>query len=296
MTAGDYNLGQLSEAMNQPKLVGDIIKAWKIHASDRQTVCFTVTVAHSMVIRDAFLAAGVSAEHLDGETPEDERTAILARFRAGFTRIVCNCAVLTEGWDCPEASCLILARPTKSRCLWRQMAGRVLRPLPGKADCLILDHGNCTDTHGFLTDPDQISLHGKSGGERAAPKRACKSCGARFAGRPPFCPQCGISLESEGKRLDEELHPLGDDSFEMVEVSTRKAPPPPAVAERLYLTDLEFAKEHGYAPAWAGIRHKARTGQWPTKEMTKKSRYATKFAMGPDGKWHLVFDKERMMA
>jgi DNA repair protein RadD len=78
-------------------------------------------------IRDPFRCAGILAEHIDGRTPIEEREAILVGLASGKVEVVVNCAVLTEGWDCPTASCLVLARSTKSIGLYRQMAGRVLR-------------------------------------------------------------------------------------------------------------------------------------------------------------------------
>ena len=271
-TAGDYNLGELGAAVNKPKLVGDIVGSWRRHAADRLTICFATSIEHSRAIVEAFRDAGVAAEHLDGTTPEDERTAILARFAAGQTRVVSNCAVLTEGWDCPQAAALILARPTKSRGLWRQMAGRVLRPYPGKTDCLVLDHGNCTDHHGYLTDPDRVDLSGKGGGERPAPTRKCKQCGARYAGAPKWCPACGVSLETEGGRLDEEIT-LGDRTFEMVEVQPQaKRVIPETVVERLLLADLQTAAAKGYKAGWAAMRYKSRTGRWPAREMIEAAQ------------------------
>src|SRR5215208_6286163 len=80
-------------------------------------------VEHSVHIRDEFRRAGVMAEHLDGKTPLDERETILKGLADGRVELVANCAVLCEGWDQPHASCLILARPTKSLGLFRQMVG-----------------------------------------------------------------------------------------------------------------------------------------------------------------------------
>ena len=48
--------------------------------------------------------------------------------------------IFTEGFDELSASCLILARPTKLLTMYRQMAGRVLRPHPGGVDARIIDH------------------------------------------------------------------------------------------------------------------------------------------------------------
>jgi hypothetical protein len=66
---------------------------------------------------------------------------------------VANCAVLTEGWDEPAISCVLMGRPTKSEPFFTQMVGRGLRPFTGKVggqvyektDLLVLDVTGATD-------------------------------------------------------------------------------------------------------------------------------------------------------
>jgi len=157
----------------------------------------------------------------------------------------------------------------------------VLRPCNGKTDCIILDHGNCTEYHGFLTDPDRIGLTGKTGGERATPTRTCKSCHARYAGNPKFCPQCGALLIDGEQRTDEEIT-LGDASYEMVE--TKRHQIPIAQVDKLYVRDLQTAFERGYRPGWADMRYKQRTGRWPDRDLEKEARVKTKFEQ-IDGRW-----------
>jgi DNA repair protein RadD len=138
--------------MNTDQLVGDIVSHWYRFGQNRPTVVFAVGVGHSIHLRDEFLKSGVKAEHIDGDTPKDERNAILQRLAAGETTVVTNCMVLTEGWDCPEVGCTILARPTKSMGLFRQMVGRVLRPAPGKVNAIVLDHSGAVYRHGLPED------------------------------------------------------------------------------------------------------------------------------------------------
>src|SRR5262249_19659821 len=88
---------------------------------------------------ETFCAAGIAAEALDGTTPLTTRRAILQRLHTGETRVVANCAVLTEGFDEPSVDCIIVARPTQSAPLYQQMLGRGTRTYPGKTDCLVLD-------------------------------------------------------------------------------------------------------------------------------------------------------------
>jgi superfamily II DNA or RNA helicase len=60
---------------------------------------------------------------------DDDRRGILERFNQRPTRVLSNCSVLAEGWDCPACEVMILARPTRSLIRYIQMAGRVLRPV-----------------------------------------------------------------------------------------------------------------------------------------------------------------------
>ena len=172
--AGDYNEGQLAERMDRPDLIGDIVTHWHKYGERRKTVAFAVNVPHSIHLRDEFVKSGVRAEHIDGSTPKPERDATLARLASGEIELVTNCMVLTEGWDMPEVGCCILARPTKKMGLYRQMIGRVLRPAPGKADAIILDHSGAVFRHGFAEDRVEWTLD---------PDRRASSRDARTARR-----------------------------------------------------------------------------------------------------------------
>jgi hypothetical protein len=83
---------------------------------------------------------------------------MLKRLRAGETMVVCNCAVLTEGFDEPSVDCIIVARPTKSKPLYIQMVGRGTRTYPGKDDCLILEVVGVTSRHDIMTTSDLMGL------------------------------------------------------------------------------------------------------------------------------------------
>ena len=61
--------------------------------------------------------------------------------------MLCNCEVLTTGFDAPKVSHVVMARPTVSQVLYEQMVGRGLRGVAfgGTATCTILD---CQDDFG----------------------------------------------------------------------------------------------------------------------------------------------------
>src|SRR5215468_9952904 len=199
--AGDYVEDELAERMDRAKLVGDIVTHWHKYGERRRTLAFACSVGHSIHIRDEFIRAGVRAEHLDGDTPKDERDAILARLESGETEVVCNCTVLTEGFDCPDIGCIILARPTKKMGLFRQMIGRGLRPADGKSDVVILDHSGAVFQHGlpedrveWTLDPDLRATapeHTKRQSRYESKLVECSQCDTlRVGGKP--CPNCAF--------------------------------------------------------------------------------------------------------
>lgn len=135
---GDWQAGDLGEHMQAAQVETDIVTAWAKAANDRPTLAFLPTVDMSRALAAEFERHGYAAEHIDGTTPVELRQDTYRRLREGRTRVVCNCMVLTEGFDEPSVSCVIVARPTKSRALFAQMVGRGTRLYPGKANCLVL--------------------------------------------------------------------------------------------------------------------------------------------------------------
>lgn len=138
-TAGDYNAAQLEDALETSGVVEATSQGIFSHARDRKGIVFTFTIKQALETAQALRDLGLDAEAVSDETKRDDRRRILKDFKNGKTKWICNCAVLTEGYDEPSADCVVVARPTKSKPLYTQMAGRGLRLFPGKENCLILD-------------------------------------------------------------------------------------------------------------------------------------------------------------
>lgn len=102
-------------------------RLWPAHILP-STVLFAPLVASAREFARSFEDAGIKAEVIHGAMPKSERLAVLERYEAGVTTVLCNAMVLTEGWDSPRTMCVIVARPTKSAPLFVQMVGRGLRP------------------------------------------------------------------------------------------------------------------------------------------------------------------------
>jgi len=129
-------VGEVLKARNAEEIV---IETWEKYAKDRPTLAFTASVAQAHSLAARFQEYGYKFVAIDGTTKDIVRKATLRDFKAGVIQGVVNCAVLTEGFDAPHASCLVQVKPTRSDLVYVQMAGRVLRRAPGKNDSLILD-------------------------------------------------------------------------------------------------------------------------------------------------------------
>lgn len=146
-TGGDFQDQALADAMHEALAPAAVARAYVEHAKDRSGVLFAPTVAMAYEMAGALTAEGIPAVGLDGSTPIETRRRILADHARGDVQVVANCAVLTEGWDAPWCSAVVIARPTSSTGLYVQMAGRVLRPHPGKRDALVIDVVGVTGRH-----------------------------------------------------------------------------------------------------------------------------------------------------
>jgi superfamily II DNA or RNA helicase len=271
---GDYAEDQLAARMNTAQLVGDIVEHWHRIAQRRRTVVFAVNVAHSVHLRDEFRLSRVLAEHIDGETPIEERDAILAKLATGQVEIVTNCQVLTEGWDCPEVSCIVLARPTKSLGLYRQMTGRTLRPAAGKVNALVLDHAGAVFQHGFVDDPIDWALHEDRRAENKAHAARgtnghpslvdCPECHAiRFQGQP--CPACGWRPRPKAVPVE-----VAEGELVAVGRDNHTARPPVAdtmwdsAARRKFYSELLWIeRERQYRRGFAAHKYREKFNSWP---------------------------------
>lgn len=206
--SGDFQNAQSEAAMSKGNLTGKIIEHWLKLANNRPTILFAVNIRHSKLLVGRFLDAGVMAEHCEAETKDAERSAMIARLESGATKVICNVGILCTGVDIPSCGCIIMARPTKSKNLFIQQAGRGTRLFDGKQNCLLLDHAGNVLRHGLPTDEDEeVDLSGKNRQKAITDVKTCSICFLAYVGIG--CPECGPQeKDSSSKSLaesDEEL-------------------------------------------------------------------------------------------
>ena len=176
--AADFNQGELADEVNTPDRNKLIVDAWLRHGIGRQTITFCVDIQHAIDLAAMFQSHGVKAHAVWGDDPA--RADKIAAHKSGDIAVLTNCGVLTEGYDDPEVSCIVTARPTKSSLLFQQMVGRGTRletgvenrlthPTPlRKPNCLILDVIDNTQRHSLATVPSlfgmpaELDIHGGS--------------------------------------------------------------------------------------------------------------------------------------
>ena len=226
-TVSDFDMAEVAEIMDRAPITEEVIRHWQEKANDRPTVVFCSTVAHAAHVAEAFKAAGIPTGLIHGDLPGEERRNILAAFARGEIRVITNVAVLTEGWDHPPTSCVVLLRPSSYKSTMIQMVGRGLRTVdpaefPGvvKTDCVVLDFGTSSLSHGTLEQ--DVDLDGSTGtGE--APTKICPECEAQIPLASRECPICGALLVEEDQ-LESREGELGGalSGFVMTEVDLLK--------------------------------------------------------------------------
>lgn len=203
---GDYKSSDLTKIMNKSTITGDAVQHYHRLAPGKQAVAFCCSIEHSRDVAAQFCAAGIYAEHVDGQMDHSQRDAVVERFTRGETKILSNASLLGEGFDVPAIEAVILLRPTASLSLHLQQIGRGLRPAPGKAHAIILDHAGNSERHGLPDDDREWTLEDrpkKKRGEKSEVSiKQCPDC-FRVHKPAPACPQCGHVYAIQSREIEE---------------------------------------------------------------------------------------------
>lgn len=153
---GDYSQEQLARLIGPH--VEPLCRVVADEIGDRPTVVFVPDVIAAKVAADAFTKLGKPARAMWGEMSEADRDEAQRQYDEGSVQVLTNCDYLTEGWDAPKTSCIVVMRPTKLRSRYAQMIGRGTRisPETGKTDCLVLDFAWETTAGHSLVSPIEL--------------------------------------------------------------------------------------------------------------------------------------------
>jgi len=132
--AGDLDREQLDSIVRNVDILQRMAEPTFERVGSRQAIVFCCSVPHAYAFAALLRSMGATAEALDAKTGKTERKLVVERFRDGTTQYLCNYNIVSEGFDVPNASAIVMAALTKSQPTYIQRVGRGLRPLPGIAD------------------------------------------------------------------------------------------------------------------------------------------------------------------
>lgn len=150
---GDFSLNKIYNKLCTSFRNNLILNAVKEYLLERKSIIFCINISHSKQLCKLLNDNNIPSLHIDGKMSQEQRESILKEFKDGQVKCIVNCQVLTEGFDAPWVNGILLARPTKSPSLFKQMIGRGLRLFPGKENCKIID---MVDGHNNLSSFNSI--------------------------------------------------------------------------------------------------------------------------------------------
>jgi DNA repair protein RadD len=189
-SAGDYIQRDLAAAVDQEAITRSAVTEIIEHGRDRKSwLAFCSGVDHARHVAEEFGRQGITCRTIFGDTPKEERDAIIAAFKRGEIRALASMGVLTTGFNAPAVDLIALLRPTKWAGLYVQMVGRGTRLAPGKENCLVLDFAGNVRRHGPI-DLVRPRRPGEAGGGET-PTKVCPMCESIIALSATECPDCG---------------------------------------------------------------------------------------------------------
>lgn len=194
--AGEFIESEMAALFDDERKIDGATKEVQQATLDRHSVIvFCSGVNHAFHVAERLNGAVIH-----GGTLPLERSQILEDFKNGRIKFLCNCDVLTTGFDAPNIDAVVLLRATLSPGLFCQMAGRGFRLHPSKTDCLILDFGGNIGRHGPLDAIDFGKVTAKGTGE--AVEKVCPGCDEAVAAGVRVC-SCGFIFPPPELKHDE---------------------------------------------------------------------------------------------
>ena len=254
---GDFDMKQAEGLLQEGQVMGDCLTHYKQHLSGQTAIAFCCSVAHAEAVAGLFQANGVAAASIDGKMDAMQRKQLLASLGRGEIKVLTSCSLIGEGVDVPSVGGCILLRPTQSVGLHLQMIGRCLRPSPGKAKAVVLDHVGNTLRLGHHLEDREWSLDGKKkrDSERVPSVKVCPECFAAMASQVSSCEQCGYEFKPERRELEVVPGQLQELTAEAAARSRKRE----QAMARSFAELQEIEKKRGYKPGWARMVMKSRS-------------------------------------
>ncbi len=260
-STGDYTSKSM-DSFSKSIIHGDIVKSWLKFAKDRKTIVYCHSTAFSKQVAHEFNEAGIKAVHADAKTPQGERERIMREFKDGKIKVLCNVDLVSEGFNVPDCSCVVLLRPTKSLVVYLQQSMRAMRYQPDKKAIIIDQVGNF-ENFGLPDQDREWTIHDRFKGSREKSVvdgiaiKTCPHCFAVIEATKITCPICDYDFSEQIRLLEqkkkEELQKIEAEKEERA-IIAKKRPSQLKSFKELAI----YGKEHGMKPGWAWHMAKSR--------------------------------------
>ena len=264
LSQSEFDLKAAAQVFGDRAAIGDAISHYRRRLHPATAIVFCCTTAHAEQLAGAFRGSGFRAAAVSGTTPAAQRRRLIAGLGTGEVEVLTSCMLISEGTDIPSVGGAILLRPTASLSLYLQMVGRALRPAPGKAGAVILDHVGNAHRHGLPTEERTWTLAGRRRRQGVAiPIKDCPHCFCSCPSAAQLCPDCGhlfLVVEREEQRrglqqLEGELALFPGrhrpKPSQPQPQRPRPRPQSPSAGCRSLEELLKREQERGYKPGWA---------------------------------------------
>lgn len=269
-TTGDFNVNQVRDAVEHSSLVeviddgtkrivGDVVQTYLNKFKGMLSVVFVPSVESAEKLEAQFIASGIPAKSLNGNTDDEIRINSIRKFARRELQVLVNVQLFDEGFDLPAIEVVQDAYPTNSYGRYCQRFGRMLRLMDGKEFGIYSDHAGNVARHGLPDAKREWSLdrrEKRGSGEAENTTRTCvdhkvegvvtaQGCYSVFERFLKVCPFCGLEIrtptpaERTGpEHVDGDLFELDADTLAAMrgEVAKVDRPIDEAIAE--YRADL----------------------------------------------------------
>ncbi|MGB3532140.1 MAG: DEAD/DEAH box helicase family protein [Microcoleaceae cyanobacterium] len=202
---GDFNKSKMQQAFIDQNIHLDVRDKILELCEGRTGIIFNAGKRQSEITTDTLNKAGIPTAHVCDKTSFKDRRIIFDQLARGEIRCISSIGCLTEGFDVASISFIVFARATKSKALYFQIAGRGIRPAPGKKECIIIDFGKNVERHGSIREEQQITLDPTEKKDGEAPVKECPGCHAMVPIQVMICPECGYEFPPKEKEEDKEF-------------------------------------------------------------------------------------------
>ena len=282
--AGEFPAAAVSEVCDTNEIIGDVVKQWKKHASERKTIGFGADQKPCLHMAQMFRENGIEATTVFDNTPMSDRRRLWSDFNTGTLRVLFSVGVIGYGVDFPICKAIIDGAHTMSLSKAIQRWARGSRPYKGYDHFVLLDHvGNidrksrlAPNGFGFYEDDRIWSLDGKAvrvpeeDDDISPGMTTCPECFRRFRYGKKECPSCGLVIPIQHRA------PLRVIDAELVERQRAQEKTMAIEQWRTRLTDDDKrrkydewrlkGKKRGYKDQWADLCWKRVFGTWPSRE------------------------------